>query len=163
MGHSRKNRRRLSRVFAAAAGLTSVTSAQAQTVASWLNAVDGSWTETARWSPSGVPTGTMTTAVIGAAGGPYQVNILSDVTIGTINIASPLATLRALQGGTFIRGARISGSGSLVFAFGATIDGITLATSARAIATTHVLNDLRLDGATVTLEGTEALRFTGNQ
>jgi hypothetical protein len=72
----------------------------------WISPIDGSWTDGSKWSsnPSfpdnDPPTGTNYSAVISAAGSPYQVSLSSRIEIDGLTINSSDAVLLVAAGGT---------------------------------------------------------------
>jgi phage baseplate assembly protein gpV len=107
-------------------------SAHAQTPASWVNPVSGTWIEAPFWSTNPFaplnnnPPGTTYNALIEAAGGTYTVSLHSPVSISsfTLNAASAtllhsagtftLATDSAVGAGTYqLTGGAITGAGTL--------------------------------------------------
>lgn len=59
----------------------------------WMNAVNGVWSDTTKWSPTGAPGSTADNVTIDATGTAYQINITSAVTINDITLDSADATL----------------------------------------------------------------------
>jgi hypothetical protein len=73
----------------------------AQTTATWLNPVNGSWNDPTRWStnpdfPNNSGPSTFN-AVIGATGAAYNVDLNVPITVQNVNISSADATLRFLN------------------------------------------------------------------
>ena len=98
------HRRRSSSVaLSAAVAAACAMPARGGTDASWTAATSGNWTDASRWSTSpvfpsnGNPAGTTYDALIDAAGAPYTVRFVSDVTLDSLTIDSPDATFWHLE------------------------------------------------------------------
>src|SRR3954453_7918153 len=82
------------RLGLAAVSLCASSAAQGQTVASWLTAVDGSWTEASKWSTNpnyptkGLPPGSSYRAIIPQKGSGvvYTVTLNSDITLSSLDL-----------------------------------------------------------------------------
>ncbi len=146
---------------------------------SWQAASSGNWETAANWSPSGTPTNSLHSAVLGFTS-PYLVLLNSSPTLGSLNISNPLAELyiapgRALAiraGGAIVNGqifinSDVDGVGSysatyLTLSEGATLSGsggITLvpygASSPRARISTAGNNTASATiGSGITIDGT---------
>src|SRR4051794_38842007 len=85
---------RRARFVAVAANAAALTRAiSAQTLASWLTPVDGSWTDGSRWSTNpNFPSGNYD-ATINAIGTPYMVSLPTSITINNFTLDSTDATL----------------------------------------------------------------------
>lgn len=136
--------------------------AEAQTSVSWLSAVSGTWTDASKWSGSPYAPNSV---VIGATGSPYQVLLLTDISIDSIDVASQDARLQ-VQSSAHLRGTTISGAGSVVFASGATLHGVTLKALAGALPSVLFQGGFTLDGGTLSLgepDGAGVLEFVESQ
>src|SRR5688572_21122447 len=104
----------------AATAFVSVSATHAQTTSSWLLPVNGDWTDPTRWSTNpfypnnGNPVASNYIAVLNAAGAPYTVAVNGgdQITVGTLNVTSPQATL-AMNGGTFQTNTRFTVGGTI--------------------------------------------------
>jgi len=104
---SQKRRRRWTGavvVGAAMAGAGLSSRGFGQTVATWVNPVDGFWVDNDRWSTGSFypNNGTPTLAdhyhvTIGASGAPYMVTLANNVSIDSLVVSSSDATLRLAQ------------------------------------------------------------------
>jgi fibronectin-binding autotransporter adhesin len=170
-------------VCAATAGLALPRGAAAGVTSTWVAATSGDWTFAGNWSTNplspnnGNPAGTTYDAVIGAAGPAYAATLTSDVTLDSLTLSSPAATLihsaGSLAAGTVtvnagkylidspaLRNVRLQGGGGTVELKGGTFDNVTLARSATLDARTLSLtNGLTLDGGSLSIAaaGTSSL------
>ncbi|MBC8108996.1 MAG: PEP-CTERM sorting domain-containing protein [Anaerolineae bacterium] len=98
--------------------------AHAQVPANWLLPVDGSWTDPTKWTTNpnypnnGTPPGTTYNALVGITGASYTISLADPVSVSTLNISSPQATL-ALSGGTLSVTNRWTVAGSINHTAGA--------------------------------------------
>src|SRR5262245_54701066 len=112
---STKTRRVITRAaIASVASLTPIV-VNAQTAATWINPIDGSWTETIKWSThplfpnNGTPAGTTYAVDFPGSASPYSVRLASTISVDSIALGSGAQLL--LQNGT-LQNANISGAGT---------------------------------------------------
>ncbi len=91
---SRALRLALAAGLAPAVGLCLTPSAKGQF--SWTNPVSGNWSDSSKWTPTGVPSGAGATATLGLAGAYTVSNGLSQ-TLGGLTITNAAATLNLLD------------------------------------------------------------------
>ncbi|MGH7130684.1 MAG: beta strand repeat-containing protein [Phycisphaerales bacterium] len=87
------NSRSAALLLALCAGSATAFSALGQ---SWLNAVDGNWSDGTKWSGGTVPNSAGATATLGL-GAPYTVALNTSFTVGNLAISNPAATLQILN------------------------------------------------------------------
>src|SRR5688500_2484437 len=134
-------RRTLVLLPAAIAALPFAESAHAAQIGtSWTAAASGSWFDATKWS-AGVPNNVganVYDATIGAAGAPYTVGLNGTITLNSLTLSSPAATINHT-------------GGMLVSSLPVTVS-----------AGTYALNGGTISGGTVNLSGTGTIGFGGS-
>jgi hypothetical protein len=110
--------------------------AQAQTQANWLQPSDGSWTDPSQWSTdpffpnNGSPPGTTYDVLVDATGSPYTISSSGSITIDSLRLHAPGATVQHSGGPFTIAAGSLSIGPQSTFV---TQSGGTLTTSADVI------------------------------
>ena len=132
------NRRRIGMVLIAAGSALSTGAAQAQFT--WSTLTNGSWTDSLRWTPTGVPNSSTATATLPA--GAYTVSLPSQVTFSGLTVGTG-ATMNLANGVSFYlnSNATFSNSGTISINDGTGING----------------TGFTIQGTNLTMSGTGAL------
>jgi hypothetical protein len=164
----RRRSRTLTVIFAAAPLACASALARAQTTASWLNPVNGTWTNPTLWSsdpfyPNNAnPPGTTYHAIIGATGTPYTVTmpfISGGISLDALTLSASNATLVA-RAGTLSAGAVSVGAGTLMLESGTLRDSTLSVAAGGVIAVTmpsYTFSNITLASDLVLSRGLPAL------